>query len=115
MTDPTAGYRDEFLTAVDTERHRQIEKLGWSAEKDERHEPHDWIGLTATYLAQGRWVQAGALCAAAYEAQRWRVDNPPTDPDRPQIIPCIECKRTEWSNTHQDPEHPEYHAYAASR
>lgn len=114
-TETETDYRGEFLTAIDKERQRQIEKLGWSPEHDERHEPHEWIGLIAQYVAQGRWVQAAALCSAAYEALNYRADHPSRDPDRPTVVPCVHCGRVEWSNTHADPDHPEYHEYADAR
>lgn len=111
----TKVYRDRFLTAVDDERTRQIEKLGWTPEHDVRHEPHEWIGLIAQYVAQGRWVQAAALCSAAYEAIEYRRENPPPPEEADRLRPCIDCGRVEWSKSHTDEDHPEYHEYAASR
>lgn len=53
---------------VEAERLRQMTR--WSAEHDKLHEGFEWLGLIATYAANGRYIAAAALCEAAEEAKR---------------------------------------------
>lgn len=64
--------RDKVHLAVGLERLRQMDK--WSAEHDSHHEPYEWLGLITQYAAQGRYIEAAALCEAAEERLRATED-----------------------------------------
>ncbi len=51
-----------------SERMRQQDIEGYTAEHDAQHEQHEWVGLMAMYASAGDWTKAGALAIAADEA-----------------------------------------------
>lgn len=58
---------DDALDLVRHERNNQ--KARWSTFHDRHHERFEWVGLIATYAAEGRFKEAAALAVAAMEAQ----------------------------------------------
>ena len=58
----------EIHSEVLLERNHQVEK--WGYEHDYQHARWEWLGLIIDYAAQGRYVEAAALCEAAEQVKR---------------------------------------------
>ena len=85
--------RTEALAAIEAERERQIEVIGYDAGHDATHTPTGWVAIIAhelgavadrslnagsdTYWTQRALIKTAAVCVAALEASDMRKENGP--------------------------------------